>query len=757
MKSVLCGTCLLLAVSGWAQDSVDTHTTIRSETRLVLVDSVVTDKKGTYIKDLTQKNFKVWEDNKEQAITSFSFEAGAAAPANPRPHYLVLFFDNSTASPSDQISARKAATKFIEANAGPNRQMAVVEFGGSLRVTQNFTDDADRLKKVVSGVKFASTGPNATGFGTAFTNFSVRSVLGGLRNMAKGLANVPGRKTLIFLSSGFPMDQETLSEVTATIDACNRANVAIYPIDVRGLVSGGPGAIGMLMHGLPGLSALQAALLTTPLAFQAKGGGAAGGGGAAPRAPSAPAGGGGGGGASPGGAAGGAGVSAGTRGGVSPGGSTGNTGNTGNRGVGGAPSAGFGGGGVNNPVNPPFNPRFPGGNPNNPSQLRNILPTLDQSITGNQSVLYTLANGTGGFVIVNTNDLLGGLEKIGREQNEYYIIGYTPSKEFEPGTCHTLKVKVDRGGTLVRSRTGYCDAKTNDVLSGTPSERDLEARLTANAASTVQATMQTPFFYTAPNTARVDVALDLPPGSLKFVKDKGKLRSTMNVVGIAYLPDGGVGARFSDSVKLVFDDKKQLEAFDAKPFHYEKQFEMASGKYTLKVVFSSSADSFGKLETRLNLEPWDTGTFFISSIALSKDVHPAAEMVAGIEAELFENRTPLIVNGIQITPAGTSRFQKGEKGFVYAEVYEPALAAADVKTPPKLGLKLEILDGKTGALKKDMGAALIPPPPMNGNPAIPVGLRLPIGELEAGSYTARVTALDDAGHQVTRGVPFQVE
>ena len=45
----------------------------------------------------------------------------------------------------------------------------------------------------------------------------------------------------------------------------------------------------------------------------------------------------------------------------------------------------------------------------------------------NQSALYMLAEGTGGFVIVNTNDLLGGMEKIAREQNQYYIIGFSPA------------------------------------------------------------------------------------------------------------------------------------------------------------------------------------------------------------------------------------------------------------------------------------------------------------------------------------------
>src|SRR6266446_9348509 len=67
---------------------------IHVETREVLVDAVVTDKKGNYIRDLAQKDFKVWEDGKEQAVSSFSFEESAGSGStNPRPHYIVLFFD----------------------------------------------------------------------------------------------------------------------------------------------------------------------------------------------------------------------------------------------------------------------------------------------------------------------------------------------------------------------------------------------------------------------------------------------------------------------------------------------------------------------------------------------------------------------------------------------------------------------------------------------------------------------------------------
>ncbi|MGA2374623.1 MAG: VWA domain-containing protein, partial [Candidatus Sulfotelmatobacter sp.] len=133
---------------------------IRAETRLVLVDSVVTDKKGEYVRDLTQKDFKVWEDGKEQAITSFSFEESTNS-TNPQPHYLVLFFDNSTMDMGDQARARDAAAKFIDANAGPGHLIAIADFGGTVHISQNFTTDAQRLKQVVAGLQGSSVSPNA--------------------------------------------------------------------------------------------------------------------------------------------------------------------------------------------------------------------------------------------------------------------------------------------------------------------------------------------------------------------------------------------------------------------------------------------------------------------------------------------------------------------------------------------------------------------------------------------------------------------
>jgi hypothetical protein len=193
---------------------------------------------------------------------------------------------------------------------------------------------------------------------------------------------------------------------------------------------------------------------------------------------------------------------------------------------------------------------------NNPYNLsRMLIPNFPASATTNQNVLYALAEGTGGFVIVNTNDLAGGLEKIGREQNEYYILGYSPADAPE-GSCHTLKVKVDRGGTVVRARSGYCNIKPVDYLAGNSVEKDLENRVAGTAAGTVKASMQTPFFYTSPNTARVNMAMEISADTINFEKAKKKFHSELNILGIAYRADGTVGAKFSDTVKLDLENKR---------------------------------------------------------------------------------------------------------------------------------------------------------------------------------------------------------
>ena len=703
---------LFTAAAAFAQDMpqppAQPPTVLRSEKRLVLVDAVVTDKKGEYVRDLTVKDFRVWEDKKEQSIESFSFEADRGSAASTQDRYLVLFFDNSTMDLPTQTRARRAALQFIDSNAGPKRMMAIVNFGGSLQIAQNFTTDKDRLKQVVNGVKFSSVSPNPEvaslgmlSLSRAEMDFGARDVLLSLRTLAKSLNGIPGRKTLIFLSAGFPLDSELRSELTAVISVCNRANVAVYPIDVRGLVA--------RLHPPDSIPRLNQSVRLVNAAFvsQQRGGPTGGSGG-----PGAP------------------------RGGGNP------------PGGGGGRAPGMGGGGYNSGTR-----GMPGMyNPQNPmNQSRSIVPSIP-NVLRNQEVLYALATGTGGFVIANTNDLLGGLQKIGSELNEYYVLGYTP--ESVEGTCHDLKVKVERGGTNVRARTGYCDTKPIDLLAGTAVEKNLETRAFAPAPGNVSASIETPFFYTSPNTARVDVAMEIAPNGLQFEKQKGKLHSEMNVLGIASDSGGAVAARFSDTVKFDFENKKEVEEFQTRVVHYETQFELASGNYQLKVVFTSGGANFGKLEKPLVVEPYDAKKFSLSGIALSGNIHRVTDLDVGLDAALLEDKKPLVSQGMQLVPSGSNVFQKTGPAAAYFEVYEPLLVSQNA---PKVGIEMKVVDRKTGQPKFDSGFLSVLSFSHAGNPVIPVGFRLPVEKLDPGSYRAEFQAMDTAGNSsIVRIANFEI-
>jgi hypothetical protein len=639
-----------------------------------------------------------------------------------------------------------------------------VNYGGSIQVAQNFTADAERLKAVVSGIKFsfvttnAPIDPGMPRLSRAASDYGVRDVILALRGLARDLSSVQGRKTLIMLTGGFRVSPEELSEVTATIDACNKANVAIYPIDVRGLVatppSGPNGAELIAPRGerISGLRAFlqPAAFSPGSMAFFApqRGGGGAGGGGAV--------GGGAAGGGRGGGTAGGGGGSLGVGGGVPAGGGGG-----GGRGFGGAPPAGGAGGGrMGGTYGTPGSAttgRYGGGMAPGVYRPSNVLiPRFPEGASTNQDVMHMLADGTGGFVIINTNDLLSGFEKIGKELNEFYLLGYTPP-ESDEGSCHSLRVKVDRGGTNVRARTGYCNAKSRDMLAKNPIEKTLESRAAAEQPGDLKASMQLPFFYTSPNVARVNVAMEIPPQAMKFAKEKGKLHSALNILGIAYKQDGSVGARFSDTVKLDFENKKDVEAFNEKPYHYENQFEIAPGQYRFKVVFSSGGESFGKLEKPLAVDAYDGTAFKLSALAFSTSVRAAASLGAELDAALIEDRAPLVTQGVQVIPAGSNRFKTTDKAAIYLEVYEPLLAAAE---PPKdlaIALQLQVLDAKTGEQKVDSGMFRIPVPQKGGSPAIPTGAQVPVTSLTPGSYRLVLTAQDTAGHKSQRWADFDIQ
>jgi VWFA-related protein len=631
---VRAGAAVLLLMAG-AAPGQQQGALIRTEARTVLVDAVVTDKKGAYIRDLAARDFHILQDNKEQIITSFALETPTSTA---QLHSLVLFFDEASMEAADQLPARAAASGFIDAESRPNRRMAVVSYDGALRVRQNFTGSAGRLKEALPVPRPRTARPLISG---SLDDANSQNFLMTLRGLGESLGVLPGRKVVVVFAGKWRNSSVTQSALREAIEACNRSGVAVYPVDVRP-VSGQSDALP------PGFDPLST--------------------------------------------------------GIRPinGGLQGDAGDS----TSGADSA-----------------------------------------SASQQLLIELADRTGGFVVKNSNYLLRGLQAIAIEQDQYYTLTYTPTDAKE-GSCHALRVKVDRGGATVRARNAYCMAKPQDLLAGTSAAKNLERRAAETQSGSIAASMQLPYFYSAPSLARVHATMEIATSAVKFDNRSGKLHAEIDLVGIASAGDGDVRARFSDTLSFDFDNQTQIAAWKAKPLHYEKEFRIVPGQYQFTIAFGQPQQgdaTFGRLNAPLTIGPWVKGDLGVSGVVLSKEIHPAAD--TGL---LLSNgdQTPLIADATQVVPSGSARFAKSEPGYFYFEVYDPDSSPVSVS--------VRALNARNGELAWKTGPDSLGIPADAAARAVPILAKLPLDTLAPGSWRLEIEARDMKGKAVERSIDLEI-
>jgi VWFA-related protein len=155
-----------------------------------------------------------------------------------------------------------------------------------------------------------------------------------------------------------------------------------------------------------------------------------------------------------------------------------------------------------------------------------------------------LAESTGGASIRNTNDLLGGLDRLAQESSVYYLLGYQPEKSPD-GKWHRLEVKVSRPGVKVRARRGY--QATSPVLlaplqkASKPTGREkgpskgptrpLDPAVMTSGADDRIALRVAPYVLEADQRglARVLVALEVDTSTVGFEGGGGRRRATLDL------------------------------------------------------------------------------------------------------------------------------------------------------------------------------------------------------------------------------------
>lgn len=372
---------------------------------------------------------------------------------------------------------------------------------------------------------------------------------------------------------------------------------------------------------------------------------------------------------------------------------------------------------------------------------RQIIPPILESASTNQQVLYALAKGTGGFPIFNTNDFLSGLDKIANDLSKYYVLGFVPPSLVHDGSYHSVDVKVERKGVQIRARNGYYDSKSPDLLAAKPEGKVLEEQAASPKPGDIPLSARAPYFYTSPGVARVNLSLQVPASSLDFEKLQGKYHSEIHVLGIAYRQDGSVAARFSDALNMDME-KKEWKEFSKGTFPYQNSFDIAPGKYNLKVVLGAGGEKFGKYEIPLAIEPFDGKRLELSGPALSNHFIQSSQLSADMGQALLEERTPLVFGGQEILPSPDNHFQRSDLVACYVEVYDPALLQS---FPPHVGVLFSIFDRKTNQQVFSSPTNLVNDLAQRGSPVVPYALKVPVDTLQAGEYRLEVVARDANG------------
>lgn len=274
---------------------------IRTGTQLVVVDVVVQDSAGHPVHGLTRNAFQVTENKAPQTLAAFEEHSTAHLPPHgpelpPMPpgtftNYTplppggalnILLVDALNTPMPDQAYLRNQLKEYVN-NAQPGARTAIFALNTRLFMLQGFTSNPETLKDAVNHkliprssnlMDNALDGASDTSMSDAAADAGMAEVAHALQQseavdqsyklqlrlqytldafnaLAHYLSAFPGRKNLLWFSGSFPINilpnatldnpfsvlQVNEDEFRDTTDLLSRSEVAVYPIDARGLMT----------------------------------------------------------------------------------------------------------------------------------------------------------------------------------------------------------------------------------------------------------------------------------------------------------------------------------------------------------------------------------------------------------------------------------------------------------------------------------------------------------------------------------------
>jgi VWFA-related protein len=265
------------------QTEEQNSTPIQSETHAVLISVAVRDSSGHAVEDLRKEDFTVTDNGTPREFQLFPSDVASAAPKSavflapgffsnhygplaPAQRVTAILIDAANTPLEDQMAAREQAIEAVE-NMTPSESIAVYAMTTKLDILQGYTMNRDlllaalraytpRMPMLVNPTRPSSPNsaengamrgiPGNSGQGARaeeqyFLQRRIATTLAALLDVATHMGGASHRNSIIWITAGFPVDFDTNGQVQSTLDAINDANIALYPIDARGL-SGDPKA-----------------------------------------------------------------------------------------------------------------------------------------------------------------------------------------------------------------------------------------------------------------------------------------------------------------------------------------------------------------------------------------------------------------------------------------------------------------------------------------------------------------------------------
>ena len=374
-------------------------------------------------------------------------------------------------------------------------------------------------------------------------------------------------------------------------------------------------------------------------------------------------------------------------------------------------------------------------------------------LSDTQDGLRFLAAETGGFAIVNSNDIAGGVKRVLEDQS-YYLVGYEPDSDtFDAAKrkFNQLTIKVLRKGVNVRYRSGFFNVAERERPAAAPSNATPQQQLTSAlvspfAVSGVDLRLNALFGEDAKSGTFVRSLLHINARDLTFNDQKdGTKKATIEVLAMSFGDNGQVIDQMARGYSIVVKANEYKRMLD-EGFVYQFTFPVKKpGAYQYRVaVRDAIGGNVGSASQFIEVPSVKKDRLAVSSILLQN-----------VSAEQWQG----ISSGVRPDTAIDTALRRVRGNSVLRYGYEIYGARLDSEKHPHLTTRVRIFrDGKVFFEGKDTAVNVSSQGDLDRVKATGA---LAIGKMmQAGDYVLQVVVTDalakGKGQMTTQFVEFEV-